>query len=148
MSGPEDVNILQDDNIPTVLDWKRITKEVHELQNKNPIKSIDEKGSILPHLKCPLMIHPLKSSNIIEGCSAAVEKVNLDPIKTPAVILSMSGAVLVAMPTTFLRMVGFSVWLISNTLWVIQGKKVKDFYLMALFSFYFLTAAIGVVNLT
>jgi hypothetical protein len=121
---------------------------LNEARSKTPIKNINEKGSILPDLKCHLMIHPLNIGNIRLWLSSVIEKAPLDPIKTPAVILSMSGAVLVAMPTTFFRMIGFGTWMISNTLWVIQGKKVNDFYLMSLFGFYFVTAAVGVVNLT
>jgi hypothetical protein len=120
MPGTDDV-ILQDDNIPTLLDWDRITKDIQEHANKNPIKNIDEKGSILLYLKSSLMIIPLKLRKAFKGLSSGVESVSLHPIKTPAVILSMSGAVLVAMPTTILRLAGFSIWMISNTLWVIQA---------------------------
>jgi len=94
-------DILQDDNIPTLLDWDRITKDIQEHANKNPIKNIDEKGSILLYLKSSLMIIPLKLRKAFKGLS--------------------SGAVLVAMPTTILRLAGFSIWMISNTLWVIQA---------------------------
>lgn len=70
-----------------------------------------------------------------------------DKIKTPAVIFGMTGAVFVALPATIFRLLGFSAWMIANSLWVIQGKKVNDFYLIALFGFYFVTAVMGFAGL-
>lgn len=71
----------------------------------------------------------------------------IDKIKTPAVILGMTGAVFVALPATIFRLLGFSAWMIANSLWVIQGKKVNDFYLVLLFGFYFVTAVMGFAGL-
>lgn len=127
---------------------KKDLKGLWQDQKKNPLKNIDEKGSRIDDLNTAHMFIPLKLRKACRKLSSCVESVSLHPIKTPAVILSMTGSVLVAMPTTILRIAGFSVWMISNTLWFIQGQKVKDFYLMALFGFYFVTAAIGVYNLT
>lgn len=70
-----------------------------------------------------------------------------DLIKTPAVIFGMTGAVFVALPTTFFRLAGFTCWMVANSLWVIQGRKVKDFYLIALFGFYLVTACLGIMGL-
>ena len=121
---------------------------LNEARSKNPLKNIDEKGSILPDLKSSLMFIPLKIRRACKNLSSGVEKGTLDPVKTPAVICGMVGSVFVAMPATVMRLAGFCCWMIANFLWVFQGVKVKDFYLMALFGFYFVTAAIGIYNLT
>jgi hypothetical protein len=121
---------------------------LNEARSKTPIKNINEKGSILPDLKSSLMFIPLKIRRACKNLSSGVEKGTLDPVKTPAVICGMAGAVLVAMPATNLRLAGFGCWIVANSLWVFQGVKVKDFYLMVLFGFYFLTAVLGVYNIT
>lgn len=141
-------DMLQNDNIPTLLDWDRFEIQIDEGTIKILEKNVHVKGSRIDDLNTAHMFIPLKLRKACRKLSSCVESVSLHPIKTPAVILSMTGSVLVAMPTTILRIAGFSVWMISNTLWFIQGQKVKDFYLMALFGFYFVTAAIGVYNLT
>lgn len=112
------------------------------------IKTIDAKGSRIDDLSSGGMLHPLKRCKHLLRGSAHAEEPIIHPIKAPATILGMAGAVFVAMPATILRLAGFGCWLIANGLWVIQGKKVNDFYLMLLFSFYFVTAAFGVYNLT
>lgn len=77
-----------------------------------------------------------------------IEKIKkLDKIKTPATVLGMSGALLVALPAAAPRMLGFASWMIANFLWIHQGLKTRDFYIAGLFGFYFLTAAIGIFNL-
>lgn len=129
-------------------DPKKVIKGLWKKDFQNIEKNIDVKGSRIDDLNTAHMFIPLKLRKACRKLSSCVESVSLHPIKTPAVILSMTGSVLVAMPTTILRIAGFSVWMISNTLWFIQGQKVKDFYLMALFGFYFVTAAIGIYNLT
>ena len=69
---------------------------------------------------------------------------SLHPVKTPAVVLGMTGAVLVAIPAT--TQIGFLTWLVANALWVWHGVRVCDRYLMMLFGFYFLTAGLGVIS--
>lgn len=120
---------------------------LNEARSKNPLKNIDVKGSRIDDLNTAHMFIPLKLRKACKNLSSGVEEGTLDPVKTPAVICGMAGAVLVAMPATNLRLAGFCCWMIANLLWVFQGVKVKDFYLMVLFGFYFLTAVLGVYNI-
>ena len=76
------------------------SKEVHELQNKNPIKSIDEKGSILPHLKCPLMIHPMKMRMNLGKCLDRCRSIQKSTLEKFAACFGMVGAVFAALPAT------------------------------------------------
>lgn len=71
----------------------------------------------------------------------------LDPVRTPAVLLGMTGAVLVAMPTTIFRAFGFLSWLIGNSLWIINGRRTDDRYMVVMFGFYLLTAFVGLGNI-
>jgi len=79
-----------------------------------------------------------------------IKKMNLHlhPVKTPAVLLGMAGSLLVAMPAAAPRLIGFVSWMIANSLWIHQGLKTRDFYIAGLFGFYFLTAGIGILNLS
>jgi len=53
----------------------------------------------------------------------------LDPLQTPAVVLGMAGAVLVAGRTPGVRALGFCAWVIGNLFWVaygaVTGKSVR-----------------------
>lgn len=120
----------------------------NEARSKNPLKNIDVKGSRIDDLNTAHMFIPLKLRKACRKLSSCVESGPLHPIKAPAVIFGMVGSVFVAMPATVMRLAGFCCWMIANLLWVFQGVKVKDFYLMVLFGFYFVTAALGVYNLT
>lgn len=71
----------------------------------------------------------------------------LHPVKTPATLLGMAGAVLVALPTAAPRMIGFASWMIANGLWIYLGMSTRDGYIAGLFGFYFLTTGFGIFNL-
>ncbi len=58
----------------------------------------------------------------------------LDPLQTPAVVLGMAGAVLVAGRGARARRCGFGMWVTGNV------------YVMVMFGFYWVTAIVGVVN--
>jgi len=66
-------------------------------------------------------------------------------IKTPATALSITGAVLVAYPSTISRLAGFCCWIIGNSLWIHIGLMQKDRHISILFSVYLCTAAIGAI---
>lgn len=68
---------------------------------------------------------------------------HLDPTRTAAVALGMTGSVFVAIPATSWRAAGFVAWVVANSLWVVHGRRAGDRYIIVLFSFYLLTAAIG-----
>jgi hypothetical protein len=70
----------------------------------------------------------------------------LDPLQTPAVVLGMAGAVLVAGRGAGTRAVGFGAWVIGNALWVAYGVASGNVYVMVMFAFYGVTAVVGVVN--
>ncbi|WP_048145700.1 hypothetical protein [Methanoplanus limicola] len=107
--------------------------------------NINEKGSVLADLPSPRTKHPLKISESIDRCRKLKSKFH--PVKTPAVILGMSGAALVAVPAAAAHLAGFTCWIIANGLWVWHGTKVKDFYIMLLFVFYLVTAFMGIMGL-
>jgi len=69
-------------------------------------------------------------------------------IRSPAVVLGMAGAVLVAMPATKFRMAGFCVWILGNSLWIVHGRRSDDHYIIVMFGFYLVTAIVGLYNLT
>jgi hypothetical protein len=98
-----------------------------------PPENINEKAPVLPYLSLPNIRHHLKGK--------------IHPTKTPAVILGMAGATLIALPDAAAHLAGFSCWIIGNGLWVVTGISEKDYHLIAQFSFFFLTALMGAVML-
>lgn len=70
----------------------------------------------------------------------------IDPLQTAAVILGISGAVLVAGKRTRSRLAGFSCWIIANLIWFFEGVYSSNYYLAAMFGFYWITAVAGFWN--
>lgn len=68
---------------------------------------------------------------------------DLDPTRTAAVALGMTGSVFVAIPATSWRAAGFVAWVVANSLWVVHGRRAGDRYILILFGFYLLTALVG-----
>ncbi|MBP2147224.1 hypothetical protein J2129_002737 [Methanofollis sp. W23] len=62
--------------------------------------------------------------------------------------LGVTGAVLVALPSSLARAAGFTVWLVGNTAWVAYGRRAGNRHIARLFSFYLLTAVIGLYSAT
>jgi hypothetical protein len=69
----------------------------------------------------------------------------IDPVQSVAVILSMAGALLVTHTNNKIRMYAFGAWVIANGIWVSVFFQ-NNPYSFILFSFYFVTAMIGVKN--
>lgn len=67
----------------------------------------------------------------------------IDPIQGPAVILGLTGALLVASPATRTRRAGFGAWLVGNLLWVVAGITTNNAYLVTLFGAYWVLAMRG-----
>ena len=91
---------MSEDCIPTLLDWDRIEKEIRELDQNGYQKNIDVKGSILPDLKCPLMIHPLKIRMNLGKCLDRCRSVSRTTLEKFGACFGMIGAVFVALPAT------------------------------------------------
>lgn len=70
----------------------------------------------------------------------------LDPLQTPAVLLGMAGAVLVAGRGAGTRACGFCAWVIGNLFWVAYGIVTGNVYVVVMFAFYWATAVAGAVN--
>ena len=70
----------------------------------------------------------------------------IDPLQAAAVILGISGAVLVAGNWARSRLAGFSCWIIANLIWFFEGVYSSNYYLAAMFGFYWLTAIVGFWN--
>lgn len=70
----------------------------------------------------------------------------LDPLQTPAVVLGMMGAVLVAGRSPGVRACGFGAWVIGNLFWVAYGAVTANVYVVVMFAFYWVTAVVGVRN--
>lgn len=95
-----DTQLLQDDNIPTLLDWDRIQKQIDEATSKTPEKNIDVKGSILPYLRLPLTIHPWKRGCFVHKCLDRCRSVSRTTLEKFGACFGMIGAVFVALPAT------------------------------------------------
>ena len=70
----------------------------------------------------------------------------VDPLQGPAVVLGMAGAALVASRSQGVRRAGFGAWIVGNLLWVIYATVEGNAYMMTLFGFYWVTAALGLMN--
>jgi len=70
----------------------------------------------------------------------------VDPLQGPAVVLGMAGAALVASRAQGIRRAGFGCWVVGNLLWVIYVTVEGNAYMMTLFGFYWVTAALGLMN--
>ena len=70
----------------------------------------------------------------------------VDPLQGPAVVLGMAGAALVASRSQGIRQAGFGCWVVGNLLWVVYASVQENAYMMILFSFYWVTAALGLMN--
>jgi hypothetical protein len=70
----------------------------------------------------------------------------IDPVQALAVTLGISGAVLVAGKRAASRLAGFSCWIIANLIWFFEGVYSSNYYLAAMFGFYWLTAIVGFWN--
>ncbi len=58
----------------------------------------------------------------------------------------MAGAVLVASRSQGVRRAGFAAWVVGNLLWVVYASLQENAYMMFLSGFYWLTAALGLMN--
>lgn len=67
-------------------------------------------------------------------------------ITTYSTILSVIGAYFVALSSSNDRLIGFSVWTISNAIWCYYFFKTKQYNPMILFAIYLLTSIIGIYN--
>lgn len=57
--------------------------------------------------------------------------------------LGIIGAVLVALPSSLARAVGFGVWIVGDAAWIWYGRRAGNPHIARLFSVYFVTALIG-----
>ena len=70
----------------------------------------------------------------------------VDPLQGPAVVLGMGGAALVASRSQGIRRIGFGAWIVGNLLWVVYASVQENIYMVTLFGFYWVTAALGLMN--
>ena len=70
----------------------------------------------------------------------------VDPLQGPAVVLGMAGAALVASRSQGIRQIGFGAWIVGNLLWVVYASVQENIYMVTLFGFYWVTAALGLMN--
>jgi hypothetical protein len=68
-------------------------------------------------------------------------------IEPLAVILSLSGAYLVASPLDNQRQTAFCIWMLANALWVVIGITTRSPYIALLFALYFLLSAKGYLSI-
>lgn len=68
-------------------------------------------------------------------------------IEPLAVLLSLTGAYLVASPLADRRQTAFIIWMIANALWVTIGIATQSPYIAFLFAVYFLLSAKGYLNI-
>jgi len=72
--------------------------------------------------------------------------ISVDPLQGPAAVLGMVGAALVASRSQGVRRIGFGAWIVGNLLWVVYAAAQENVYMMTLFGFYWITAALGLMN--
>jgi len=70
---------------------------------------------------------------------------HLDRLQYVGEGLGVAGAILVALPSAALRALGFAVWIGANTAWIVYGQKTENRHISRLFSFYLVTAVLGLV---
>ena len=70
----------------------------------------------------------------------------VDPLQGPAVVLGTAGAALVASRSQGIRQIGFGAWIVGNLLWVVYASVQENIYMVTLFGFYWVTAALGLLN--
>lgn len=70
----------------------------------------------------------------------------VDALQGPAVVLGMAGAALVALRSQGIRRIGFGCWIVGNLLWIVYASVQENAYMMILFGFYWVTAALGLMN--
>lgn len=68
-------------------------------------------------------------------------------IEPLAVLLSLTGAYLVASPLSHRRQIAFILWMLANTLWVVSGINTRSPYIVLLFGVYFIFAARGYLSI-
>ena len=68
-------------------------------------------------------------------------------IEPLAVILSLTGAYLVASPLDNRRQTAFCIWMLANSLWVVIGISTRSPYIALLFAVYFIFAARGYLSI-
>lgn len=82
------------------------------------------------------MLRPAGAGGEREGGGAVIP---VDPLQVPAVVLGMAGAILVASRSPGARRAGFAAW-------VVYASVQENAYMMILFGFYRVTAALGLMN--
>lgn len=58
-------------------------------------------------------------------------------------ILGVTGAILVALPSSLARALGFGTWIVGNSVWIAYGRRSGNMHISRLFSVYLLTAVVG-----
>jgi len=89
------------------------------------------------------VLRPVGAGGEREGGGAVIP---VDPLQGPAVVLGMAGAALVASRSPGIRRAGFWAWIVGNLLWVVYASVQENAYMMTLFGFYWVTAALGFMN--
>lgn len=79
---------------------KKDLKGLWQDQKKNPLKNIDEKGSILPDLRLPHIIYPTKRGCFVHKCLDRCRSVSRTTLEKFGACFGMIGAVFVALPAT------------------------------------------------
>ena len=66
--------------------------------------------------------------------------------KIVALILSASGAYLIALESKKKRLIGFLIWLVANTIWTIDSLSTANYTQTALWIYYNLMCLVGIKN--
>lgn len=67
-------------------------------------------------------------------------------IKIIAIILSISGAILVASKLQKLRLIGFIIWIFANTIWLVNSLTYKDYVQSILWLTYLIICIKGIYS--
>jgi hypothetical protein len=75
-----------------------------------------------------------------------VDYLKNNPVNCIAAVISIVGAWFVAELDQGLQQIGFSLWIISNLLWIVHGINKRDFFLTITFAVYFIMNLLGIFN--
>jgi hypothetical protein len=119
----------------------------NQARELSTIKTIDTKGSILPNLYRPSMIHPLKARQHNRTLSAVVEKPLTWYLERAGVAFSMSGAAVCSLPASMLNTFATNAFFLTGDLFLLAlWIRERRFWLIVQNAVFAALAAYGVVN--
>ncbi|MCK9544184.1 MAG: hypothetical protein M0R03_19365 [Novosphingobium sp.] len=139
--------LLHNDNIPTLLDWDRIQKQVDEAVSKIPEKNVHVKGSRIDDLNAAFMFIPLKLRKACRKLSSGVESALRGSLEKIGVAFSVGGAAFVAMPATVFNTFATNAFFFVGDIFLLSIFTLeKRYWLIVQNTIFAILAAWGIIN--